>query len=78
MAGGALVDMPDLGQVLANVHDAEIEISEGREPAPCSAIAVTGRNQACRREPASTYPQILRRFLTLVRDDIEGHLGALS
>lgn len=24
--------MPDLGQVLANVQDAEIEISEGREP----------------------------------------------
>jgi hypothetical protein len=26
---GALIDMRDLGQVLAHVHDAEIEISEG-------------------------------------------------
>ena len=77
MAGGALVDMPDLGQVLANVHDAEIEISEGREP-PRVCDCSNGRNQASRREPASTYPQILRRFLTLVRDDIEGHLGALN
>jgi hypothetical protein len=26
---GALIDMRDLGQVLAHVHDAEIEICEG-------------------------------------------------
>jgi hypothetical protein len=29
---GALVDMRDLGQVLAHVHDAEIEIFEGPIP----------------------------------------------
>jgi hypothetical protein len=29
---GALVDMRDLGQVLAHVHDQEIEICEGSEP----------------------------------------------
>lgn len=28
---GALVDMRDLGQMLAHVHDAEIEIVEGSE-----------------------------------------------
>jgi len=28
---GALVDMRDLAQVLAHVHDVEIEISEGPE-----------------------------------------------
>jgi hypothetical protein len=31
---GALIDMRDLGQLLARVHDAEIEISEGPEPLP--------------------------------------------
>jgi hypothetical protein len=35
---GALVDMCDLGQVLARVHDAEIEISAGLEP-PSAATA---------------------------------------
>ena len=29
---GEWFDMRDLGQVLAHVHDAEIEISEGPEP----------------------------------------------
>jgi len=29
---GALIDMRDLGQILAHVHDAEIEIGEGPEP----------------------------------------------
>ena len=29
---GALLDMRDLTQVLAHVHDAEIEIGEGPEP----------------------------------------------
>jgi hypothetical protein len=29
---GTYIDMRDLGQVLAHVHDAEIEISEGPEP----------------------------------------------
>jgi hypothetical protein len=29
---GAFVDKRDLGQVLAHVHDAEIEISEGTSP----------------------------------------------
>jgi hypothetical protein len=29
---GALVDMRDLSQVLAHVHDTEIEIGEGDEP----------------------------------------------
>jgi hypothetical protein len=27
-------DMRDLAQMLAHVHDAEIEISEGQEPSP--------------------------------------------
>jgi hypothetical protein len=31
---GALVDMRDLAQVLAHVHDAKIDISEGEEPPP--------------------------------------------
>ena len=30
---GALIDMRDLSQLLAHVHDAEIEIGEGPEPA---------------------------------------------
>jgi hypothetical protein len=29
---GALIDMRDLSQLLAHVHDAEIEIGEGSEP----------------------------------------------
>jgi hypothetical protein len=29
---GALLDMGDLAQMLAHVHDAEIEIGEGPEP----------------------------------------------
>ena len=31
-ACGAFIDMRDLGQVLAHVHDAEIEMGEGPEP----------------------------------------------
>jgi hypothetical protein len=31
---GALVDMRDLGQVMAHVHDLEIEICEGLESPP--------------------------------------------
>ena len=34
---GAYIDMRDLGQVLAHVHDAEIEISAGPEPPPREA-----------------------------------------
>jgi hypothetical protein len=41
---GAVVDMGDLGQVLAHVHDAEIEISEGpnefRSPSPADGTAI--------------------------------------
>jgi hypothetical protein len=31
---GAFIDIRDLGQVLAHVHGAEIEIGEGPEPPP--------------------------------------------
>jgi hypothetical protein len=31
---GALVDMRDLAQVLAHIHDEEIEIGDGDSPAP--------------------------------------------
>jgi hypothetical protein len=31
---GAYIDMRDLAQVLAHVHDAEIEIGDGPEPPP--------------------------------------------
>jgi len=31
---GALLDMRDLAQLLAHVHDAELEIREGPEPPP--------------------------------------------
>jgi hypothetical protein len=46
---GALVDMRDLGQVLAHVHDAKIEISEGAEPPSLSEPETTPlRSGDCR------------------------------
>jgi CRISPR/Cas system type I-B associated protein Csh2 (Cas7 group RAMP superfamily) len=42
---GEWFDMRDLGQVLAHVHDAEIEISEGPEPLqPAGSL----RRSSCR------------------------------
>src|SRR6267378_4528457 len=43
--GGALVDMRDLAQILAHVHDAEIEISEGPELPRKGPAARISRNE---------------------------------
>jgi hypothetical protein len=40
---GALIDMRDLGQILAHMHDAEIEISKGRSRRATSS----GHNTDC-------------------------------
>jgi hypothetical protein len=40
---GALIDMRDLGQILAHMHDAEIEVGEGNEPPSLPARRIRGR-----------------------------------
>jgi len=37
---GAYLDMRDLGQLLAHIHDQEIEIGEGSEPPPNIFVCV--------------------------------------
>jgi hypothetical protein len=40
---GALIDMRDLGQILAHMHDAEIEVGEGNEPPSLPARRIRGQ-----------------------------------
>jgi hypothetical protein len=42
---GALIDMRDLGQMLAHVHDAEIEINAGPEPPSARSRPTASRNK---------------------------------
>jgi hypothetical protein len=50
-------DMRDLAQMLAHVHDAEIEISEGQEPSPMGPVgAVTPSGSRRGREGLSLHP----------------------